>query len=78
MPKSMLQQECYYDTHESFRRFPLDDLLRKHGFSILRRKKGLPTLWEKNRESFTQEKVLQQIPWKERQEAEVEEKYIPL
>lgn len=38
--------------------FPEDDLLRYHGFAILRRVPGKPVLWRKGRLVFTQAAAL--------------------
>ncbi len=42
-------------------RWPMDALLRKHGWHIARRKKGLPVLWERDGEQATYDEILSQF-----------------
>ncbi|MDE2095750.1 MAG: hypothetical protein KGL39_00715 [Patescibacteria group bacterium] len=39
-------------------RFPIDDVLRKHGFRIISRRKGEQPLWERSGELYRQSEAL--------------------
>lgn len=70
MSKSQEDVVIELPTKDYSDRFPLDQLLRKHGFQILSRPNKGETMWEKQGKKFTQKKALYTISREERKKAE--------
>ena len=63
---------AYPDEHPSQDatcRFPIDVLLRKHGFIIVNRPQKGETIWEREGKRYTQAQALRRVPKVEREDA---------
>lgn len=66
-----------HPSEDTTSRFPMDQLLRRHGFTIHSRKNDTHPLWRRNGKIYTERKALSLIPKWEREEAQYVEEIGP-